>query len=160
SSQRRFYAMSENKKYRENMEDYVKSYYFAKSLARMDATDPHDLSKPFRLTLEIVDSGSGIVKNGEGAVAMHAAALFNGFPIVLRDWKEPSPDDNPKDLPKKRAHDFVFPVPKVKQFVYRIVPPAGYAARTLPQNQTRKLGTVSYSTEFSTEPDGAVVAKL
>jgi transglutaminase-like putative cysteine protease/Tfp pilus assembly protein PilF len=160
SWQRRYYATSEAKRYREGMEDYVKSYYFAKSLAKMDATDPHDLAHPFRLTLEATDSGSGIVKDGEGVVALHPGALFNGLPPLLRDWKEPQPNDDPKDAHKTRVHDFLMPVPKVREWTYRIVPPAGYAARTLPAGATRSIGALTYTTAFSTEPDGVVVAKL
>jgi tetratricopeptide (TPR) repeat protein len=158
--QRRYYATSEAKSYREGMESYVKSYYFAKALDKMDVSDPHDLSHPFRVTLAATESGSGIVKDGEGAVAMHPAALFNGYPAVLRDWKEPQPDDDPKDVPKPRVHDFIFPVPKVRVWTYRIIPPTGYAVRTLPKGETRKVGTATYSTDFAGQPDGSIVVTM
>ena len=158
--QRRYYAGTETKTYREQMEGYVKSYYFAKALDKMDVTDPHDLSRPFRVTLNATESGSAIVRDGEGAVALHPAALFNGYPTVLRDWKEPEPDDDPKDVPKPRVHDFLFPLPKVRVWTYRIVPPTGYAVRTLPKGETRKVGTATYTTSFNTEADGTVVATM
>ena len=160
ATQRRYYASSELKLYREGMENYVKSYYFAKALAKMDVGDPHDMTKPFRLTLEATDSGSGIVRNGEAAVAVHPAALFNGFPPNLRDWKEPQPDDDPKDVPKKRVHDFIMPVPKVKVWTVRIIPAVGYEPRALPAAETRKLGVVTYETEYAVQPDGSIVATL
>lgn len=160
ATQRRYYASNELKRYRETMEGYVKSYYFAKSLAKLDVTDPHDLTRPFRLTLEAAESGSGIVRNGEAAVAVHPGALFNGIPSSLRDWREPEPDDDPKDMPKKREHDFIMPVPKVKVWTVRVVPAAGYAARALPAAETRKLGVFTYETAFSLQPDGSVVATL
>jgi tetratricopeptide (TPR) repeat protein len=158
--QRRNYATSDPKSYREGMEGYVKSYYFAKTLEKMEATDAHDLSRPFRVTLEAAESGSGVVREGEGAVAVHPGALFNGYPAVLRDWREPQPDDDPKDIPKKRVHDFVFPVPKVRVWTYRIVPPAGYAVRTLPKGEVRKIGASTYTTEYATQPDGSVAATV
>jgi len=160
ATQRRYYAGSESKRYREGMESYVKSYYFAKGLAKLDVTDPHDMTRPFRLTLEINESGSGIVRNGEAAVAVHPGALFNGFPTILRDWKEPQPDDDPKDLPKKREHDFIMPVPKVKIWTVRVVPATGYASRALPAAETRKLGVFTYKTEYALQADGSVLATL
>lgn len=160
AEQRRYYVNTAAGKYRESMESYAKSYYFAKRLENLGTSDPHDLTTPFRLTLHIAETGSAIVKNGDAVVAMHPGALFNSLPKVLREWEEPQPDDDPKKAAKPRVHDFVFPEPIAKEFTYRIAPPIGYVARTLPEGQTRKLGTTTYTTEYSVVALGVVVAKL
>ena len=160
AEQRRYYVTTAAEKYRETMESYAKSYYFAKGLRNLATSEPHDLATPFRLTLEIDETGSAIVKNGEATVAMHPGALFNSLPNVLRDWREPQPNDDPRKAAKPRVRDFVFPQPIVKEFTYRITPPIGYVPRALPEGQTRKLGTTTYTTEFTAGPDGVVVARL
>jgi hypothetical protein len=153
SSLRRDMAARSAKETRENLEGYVKSAYVAKGLAKHTMTDTRDLAKPFRLTLEVNESSSGIVAGGEAAVAVTPAGLLYQFPEALRDWEEPSADDDPKDAAKKRKHDFLFPMPYVREWAYRIVPPPGYVARTLPPSETKKLGTVTYSQELKTAED-------
>jgi tetratricopeptide (TPR) repeat protein len=151
--QRRMYASSDRARYREAAEEYAKGYYFAKSVEKIEAGDPHDLAKPFRITLEVTESGSGIVSNGEGEVAFHPAGLLSGLPPQLRA--------NLKEEDKKtRTHDFLIPTPAVKEWVYRIDPPAGYVARTLPASETKQLGTTTLTTEYTTQSDGVVLAKV
>jgi tetratricopeptide (TPR) repeat protein len=155
--QRRFYAESDRTKYREQIELYVKSYYAAKKLEKIDATDPHDLTKPFRVTIEASDAETGEARAGEAAVAFHPASLINWVPLDLRDYDDEHPEEAAK---KKRLHDFVFPNPGLRQWTYRVIPPAGYASRTLPQNDTTKLGTMILTREFASQPDGSVTATL
>jgi tetratricopeptide (TPR) repeat protein len=160
SWQRRYFASSEQARYRESMEEYAKAYYFAKALEKMDASDPRDLTKPFRFSLEVKESGSGIVSRGEAEVALHPAGLVTFMPEPLQSWREPGPNDDPEKVAKKRVHDFFFPAPTVKEWTYRITPPAGFTARTLPQNETKQLGTTTLTTEYAAQADGVVVAKV
>ncbi|HEX7150188.1 MAG TPA: DUF3857 domain-containing protein [Thermoanaerobaculia bacterium] len=154
SWQRRMYATADRTRYREAADEYAKKYYFAKSVAKVDATDPHDLTKPFRITMEVLESGSGIVDNGEGEVAFHPAGLVSGIPPQLRKVGKDAEDR------KKRTHDFLMPAPSVKEWIYRIDPPAGFVARTLPPSETKKYGTTTLTTEYTTQSDGLVVAKV
>ncbi len=138
----------------------MKSYYHAKSLGKLDTSDAHDLSQPFKVTLEAIESGAGVVGGGEAAIAFVPASLLDGLPGELSDWTEPSPDDDPKKAPKKRVHDFVIPAPQVRESIFRIMPPVGYTARPLPKSETKKLGTATYATEYKVEADGSVSVKL
>ena len=52
------------------MEEYAKDYYAAKALTKLDASDPHDLTKPFRITLEASEAARGMAMDGEAAVAI------------------------------------------------------------------------------------------
>ena len=75
SFQRHYYAESDRTKYREQIETYVKSYYSAKKLEKVEATDPHDLTKPFRVTIEASEADTGVARDGDAAVAFHPANL-------------------------------------------------------------------------------------
>lgn len=162
SSQRRFYVTSDKKSYRESMEQYATQYYAAKELKNIDAADPRDLSKPFRLKIDISEAGRGTTAGGEAAVGIFTTGLIGEMPQAIRFSDDDEDDPNaPKTSKKKhkRTHDFVF-VPYVKEWHYRIVPPAGYTARTLPQNETTKLGTATLTREYTTEKDGTVLANF
>ncbi|HYM62870.1 MAG TPA: DUF3857 domain-containing protein [Thermoanaerobaculia bacterium] len=164
SNQRRYYAQSDRKKYREAMENYVKGHYAAKALKSLDASDPHDLSKPFNLTLEITEAGRGNTDDGEAAVALFTSGLVGELPYALQPG--PENDDDQSESGKaaaarrKRVHDFVFTVPFVREWKYQIIPPPGYVARPLPQNEVQKAGTATLTKEFATAPDGSVSAML
>jgi transglutaminase-like putative cysteine protease/tetratricopeptide (TPR) repeat protein len=157
AAQRRYYAGSDRAKYREQMEGYVKSYYAAKKLEKLDVSDPHDLSKPFQIVMEAAECGTGLVHNGDGAIAFHHSSLITWIPWALRESDEERAK-NPDS--QKRKNDFVFPAPGVHQWTYRVVPPAGYQARTLPPNETLKLGTTTLTRQFSAADDGTVTATL
>lgn len=156
SFQRHYYAESDRTKYREQIESYVKSYYAAKKLDKVEATDPHDLTKPFRVTIEASEAETGAARDGDAAVAFHPANLMNWLPYPLRNYG----DDHAEESRKKRVGEFVFPAAGLREWTYRIVPPPGYAVRTLPPNETTKLGTTTLTKEYSSQPDGSVTAVL
>lgn len=158
ANMRRWITGLDSKKLREQLEEYAKSAYVAKAMARYETTAASDLTKPFRMTLEVPESQSGVVREGEASVVINLATLPQHVPAALRDWKEVQPGESADDAPKKRTHDFLFPEPAVREWVYRIVPPAGYAPRTLPQNESRKVGTTTFTQELRTEADNTVVA--
>jgi tetratricopeptide (TPR) repeat protein len=158
ASLRRWVTGFDAKNLREQLETYSKAEYVAKTMSRYDVTEVNDLTRPFHLTVEVPESKSGIVSDGEGAVAINLAELPQNIPNALRDWKEVQPGENPDDAPKKRTHDFLFPAPGIRQWTYRIVPPAGYVERTLPPAETKKLGTTTFVQEVHAEPDHTVVA--
>jgi transglutaminase-like putative cysteine protease len=162
SSQRRFYVTSDKKAYRESMEQYAIQYYAAKELKGVDAGDPRDLSKPFTIKIDIGEAGRGTTAGGEAAVGIFTTGLIGEMPQAIRFSDDDDDDPNaPKTSKKKhkRTHDFVF-VPYVKEWRYRIVPPPGYTVRTLPQNETTKLGTASLTKEFLSDKDGTIEANF
>lgn len=157
SAMRRYYVSSDRKRYRDAMEEYAKSYYNAKALKDVQAADPHDLSKPFRIQIDVTDAGRGLAMDGEAAVAIFPGALIENLPWSLRAYDDKNDDDAAKAR-RKRRQDFVFARPFVKEWRYRVIPPAGYVARTLPPNETTALGTMTLTKSYTTESDGAVLA--
>ena len=136
AARRRWVAGTDAKSFRETLESSAKTQYLAKSLAKYEATDAHDLSKLFHLTVEMNDSRNGIIDRGQGSVAMSANSVLSELPYVLTNWSEPQPDDNPKTKQKTRVHDFVFPSPSVDELTYHIVPPAGFTPRRSRQRKS------------------------
>ena len=158
SSLRRQFIDEEPKQLRENLEGYAKNAYVAKSLERHEHTDPRDLTKPFRLTLEVNESQSGVVEDGDGAVAINLAVLLDLLPNELRNREDAKAEDDPEDAEEPRKNDFFFGTPSVREWSYRIIPPAGYVARTLPPSETKRLGSVTYSQELTAGENGVVQA--
>ncbi len=156
SSMRRYWVASDRKRYRESMEQYVKDYYGAKALTKVETSDPHDLSKPFRIQLEIAEASRGQAMEGEAAVAVFPANLLQNLPWALQT--RPGEKDEEEEKRRIRRNDFFFTRPFVREWQYRIVPPAGFVARTLPQNETRQIGSMSMTREFATGADGIVNA--
>jgi len=163
SGQRRYAAGIDRKKYREGAETYAKGQYSAEALESVETTDPHDLTTPFKVTIKVAKAGRGSTGGGEAAVALFPPALLEGLPWGLRQLDEEqkaSAAATATKPPKKRQHDFVFTLPYVREWHYRIVPPPGYAPLTLPPNETTPLGSAKLTREFSTDAGGAIVAVL
>ncbi|MCU1244712.1 MAG: transglutaminase domain protein, partial [Acidobacteria bacterium] len=163
SGQRRYAASVERKKYREGAETYVKGQYSAEALESVESTDPRDLSVPFKVTIKVAKAGRGSTGGGEAAVALFPPALLESLPWSLRQFDEEqkaSAAATATKPVKKRQHDFVFNVPYVREWHYRIVPPPGYTPLTLPPNETTALGSAKLTREFSTDASGAIVAVL
>jgi tetratricopeptide (TPR) repeat protein len=149
----------EPKQQRERLEKYVNETYLSKKLTKFTIGDPHDLTKPFRIVLEIADAPRGTTEGGEAAVGMFTARLLSDIPWELRgrddDDAEPKPGEKKR---KPRVHDFVFREPFTVELHYRVHPPAGYTIRELPKNETKHVGTATITKAWSVQPDGVVLA--
>jgi len=160
SYQRRFVAETDKKHYREQMETYAKAQYAAEKFKGVETTDPRDLSKPFKVTVSVAEAQRGTTADVDAVVAVFPQHLFQMLPYALQYASDDDDESTAAKKPKKRTRDFVFTNPYVKEWRYRVVPPAGFVARTLPQNETKQIGTMSMTTEFATLPDGAISATL
>jgi transglutaminase-like putative cysteine protease/tetratricopeptide (TPR) repeat protein len=157
---RRDYATAEKKAYRESLEKYATDYYLATKIESVEAGDPHDFAKPFRLTIDITKSKSGVVYDGEADVLIPTYNIVSWLPLSLRNYEPKNADAPLVKADKKRVHDFVFARPLTREWIYRVVPPPGFRAQTLPASETTKLGTTTLTTEYTQQPDGSVSAKL
>jgi tetratricopeptide (TPR) repeat protein/transglutaminase-like putative cysteine protease len=151
-------ATKTKKDYREMLEKFATDYYVAPKLDSYEAGEPRDFTKPFRLTLQVSKSKSGIVTAGDGDVLIPTYDIVSSLPLELRNYEEKTADAKEAKPEKKRVHDFVLPRLSTQEWQYRIIPATGFAARTLPHNETTKLGTATLTAEYSTDADGAVLA--
>ncbi|HEY2324539.1 MAG TPA: DUF3857 domain-containing protein [Thermoanaerobaculia bacterium] len=157
---RRDYATTEKKAYHDSMEKYEIDYFATTKIDALDAGDPHDFTKPFQVSVRMDKARSGVVAAGEGDVLIPTYTLPGMFPDILRNYQPKSAAAENAKPEKKRTHDFYFARPLTREWLYRIVPAAGYQPQTLPKSETTKLGTMTMTTSYSQEPDGTVVAKL
>lgn len=155
-SMRRYYTETERKQLGEGLETYAEQAYLSKKLAKWTAGDTHDLSKPFRLTLDMKEATRGMTGGGEAAVAMFMSRLVGDLPSDFHTTDEQLKENETKP----RRHDYVFPKPHLLEVRYRIHPPAGYVIRNLPQNETLKVGTGTLTKTYSVVEDGIVLADL
>ena len=155
------YADEANKDNKKNLTEYVKSQYLAEKLGKTERSDPDDLSKQFRLSVEATKARRGYTELDSATVAIRLESLFYKLPDELqeREKKEEKNDDAAKDNPKKpRTADYQLAEAFVQEWQYKIVPPAGFQPKALPPNAQIALGPANLSEEFSADKDGTVSA--
>lgn len=164
---RHSYGGPDSKETREQLENYVKEYYLAEALARVEHSEGSDLSKPFRLTLEAAKAGRGTTAETDAAVGIFPWQIANRLPSEFFDDADDS-DPGGKDAPtpltgvagRVRTDDLVLPQAFVTEWRYRIVPPPGFRARKLPEGGEKRLGPAVLKHEYALQSDGVVTATL
>lgn len=161
ASYRDAYADTKVKGTVESLTDYVKSEYAAESMSKVDHSDSKDFSQPFRLTLEGAKARRGYTSLTDAQLYIVLDSLFRALPYDSRS-REPTDEENAKAThpAKKRTVDYQLTRPFVVKWHYRIVPPAGFQAASLPVSTTQALGPAEFSESYSLDPDGAVRAEL
>ena len=152
-STRRYYNGTDQKEVRDGLTNYAEQIYLAKSLAKWETSKPRDLSTPFRIRLEMNEATRGTTANGEAAVGVFLSRLVSDLPEELRT----EPDEKDPDY-KPRKYDFELPKPYTLALHYVIQPPPGYVVRTVPENETVKLGTTTLTKAYRLREDGVLLA--
>jgi tetratricopeptide (TPR) repeat protein/transglutaminase-like putative cysteine protease len=158
------YGGPETPKMREEMENYVKNAYLAKTLTKLEHGDAADFDHLFNLTLAADGARRGLTSLIDGAVAIFPSTTANSMP----KWFSTKPPDSGKDLSaeaqhekelaeKSRPADFVFR-PYISEQRVRILIPPGFTLRALPPNKTTQLGTASLTESYSDVEPGVVTA--
>jgi tetratricopeptide (TPR) repeat protein len=161
SEYRSIYADADNKDNKKELKDYIKEQYLSEKLARMERSDPADLSKPFRLELEADEAKRGFTDLETSVAAIRLETLFYKLPEELQEReKEASKNsDVVQEKPKKpRTADYQLPMAFIYEWQYKIIPPVGFQAKPLPPNARVALGPANMTEEFSLESDGSVRA--
>ncbi len=158
-STRRYYTSNDKKGLGDGLKTYAEQAYLAKKLAKWETGDTHDLTKPFRIHIEMTEAGRGITNSGEAGVGIFYSRLVGDLPAELHRDLEEQDEDTPKDEKiKPRVHDYVFSKPYVLDMRYRIVLPPGYTVRNLPEPETVKVATATLTKTFKAQDDGVVLA--
>ena len=158
-STRRYYTTTDRKELGDGLKTYAENAYLAKKLAKWETTETRDLTKPFRIHIEMDEAGRGITGGGEAGVGIFLSRLVGDMPAELQHDPETDDEDTPEeDRYKPREHDYVFSKPYMLDIRYRIVPPPGYVARNLPKPETVKLSTATLTKNFTVQDDGVVLA--
>ncbi len=163
SGYRAYYADKPDKDTREGMRGYVKSEYVSDNLTKVDRSDPADLSRPFQLTIACEKAKRGYTALEGAQVAIRMESLFMPLPEQLKHKEETDEQKKAEGQDKRkkpRTADWFLNVPFTSEWNYRIVPPAGYVAKGLPQDTKIALGPALLTEQFSTAQNGVVLAHL
>ncbi|HYH09319.1 MAG TPA: DUF3857 domain-containing protein [Thermoanaerobaculia bacterium] len=151
---RRYYTETAQKQITQGMESYANDAYLATGTPKFTVGDTRDLTKPFRIRIDMTEAGRGVTANGEAAVGVFLSRMIGDLPADLR-----TPDDEDAKEPRKpRVHDYVFTKPYSLELHYKIEPPPGYVVRTMPENETVKLGTATLAKQYTLRDDGVLLA--
>lgn len=153
----------QNKDVKKNLTDYVKTVYLSDSLDSISRSDPDDLSKPFELTLVCDHAKRGFTDLDSAVAAIRLDGLFQHLPSDLQsrdtNGTGQSPSANKKEK-KPRTADYQLDESFATEWDYKIIPPAGFEPKPLPNNVTLPLGPALLTEQFSSDKDGAVHAVI
>ncbi|HWM89208.1 MAG TPA: DUF3857 domain-containing protein [Thermoanaerobaculia bacterium] len=144
------YSTADSEDIRAALEEYADEAYLAQELTDLDFSDPQDLSKPFRLRLEMSNASRGTTDVREAAVAI----FLSSFAERLPDELTAEPEEG--EVLEPRRHDYVFTRPLQVEVRYRIVPPAGFEPRPLPSYRSRQLGPAKLEELYAPGEDRVV----
>jgi hypothetical protein len=164
ASYRADFGGPETPKMREEMQNYVKNAYLAKTLTKFEHGDGSDFDHPFSLILEADGAKRGMTSLIDGAVAVFPTTTANSMP----KWFSTKPKATDPDLSAEAKHEielaeksrpasFVFR-PYISEQRVRILVPSGFTLRALPPNKTTQLGTASLTETYSSSEPGVVTA--
>ena len=159
---RRTYANLQDKKVQDDLTSYVKAHYLAEKLDHTERSDPRDFTRQFELTLETERAKRGLTDLTTAAAAIRFESLFAMLPADLqtREPAEGENGDSPAKHEKKRTADYQLSEPFIKEWRYRIVPPAGFQPKPLPKDTTVAMGPATLTEEFSADHNGVVHAVI
>lgn len=160
---RRLVHQTDKKKLDEFFERYVRAALYADGSPKTTLSDPLDLQTPMRIVLQLDSARRGQTDDSAAVVAILMSPLAESFPSIFRESSETKPGKGSNasaPASKPRTHDYVFAEPAVYDWIYHIVPPSGYAAAALPENNVTGVGTGTLSRQFVVEKDGTVTVRL
>jgi transglutaminase-like putative cysteine protease/tetratricopeptide (TPR) repeat protein len=159
STYRYDFADVKNKDVKKNLTDYVKTTYLADSLDEVDRSDPDDLSKPFELTLVCDHAKRGFTDLDSAVAAVRFDGLFSDLPSSLQN-RETSKKGQANTKEKPRTADYQLDEAFAIEWDYKIVPPAGFEPKPLPNNVKLPLGPALLTEQFSADKDRVVHAVI
>ena len=161
SNYRAIFADKPDKQMRDSLTDYVKKQYAAEKLVGVERSDPADLSRQFELTLTCEKAKRGYTGLDSAQAAILLDALFQRLPDELKRRDDADEKKKQDDKPKKpRTDDWWLNEASSVEWYYRIVPPAGFVPKELPQDATIPVGPALLTEKFSSAKDGVVMAHL
>jgi len=149
----------DDKALRETFKDYIEWTYAEAKTHAITVSDASDLTKPFRLTIELDEAQRGTTSRTEAAVAIRVSQIALRLPEFFRT--EPKKEDAAKEAEKAavgpRAADFVISEPHTYEWHYVIKAPVGFQVRQLPEPAEEKLGPATLTARFSAESPTSVL---
>ncbi len=161
----REYYSTDSKEARKNGEEYVKDMYLADSLTSFQHDDLTDLEKPAAIKF-LTKGRRGSTDLDRAVVAIRTEALFDRLPKYFKTTEEKkatsskdgqsSEIDADEEKPEPRTADWQIN-PFATEWRYEVTAPPGFKLRALPSGKHEKVNLLTFSQEYSANPDGTVV---
>jgi transglutaminase-like putative cysteine protease/tetratricopeptide (TPR) repeat protein len=155
-----FGAQSE-KELHDSLKTYVEWMYSDAKITNVSAGDASDLTRPFKLKIDVADAQRGTSGRTEAAVAIFLAPITQRLPQYFAH--APAQDKekgNDEVKPAPRTQDFFLREPFTAEWRYIIHAPPGFRIRQLPEGKQDHLGPAILTTSYSRESDTTVVADV
>ena len=160
------FGEADTREKRKSLEDYSRSQYLAKALSRVERGDGKDLTKPFVLKLDMAEAKRGNTQIEDAAVAIPFSSIFYRLPDWFRtdpklkgEKLTPQQEDDQKRTVAARATTYDVN-PFLTEWKYRIVPPAGFVLRALPQDKKTEMGPALFTQHYEQDTQGVITANL
>lgn len=160
---RSLYGGLDTKKIKDDLENYAKNQYLAKSLTKLEHTDGHDLLHPFSLVLKMDE-----VRRAQSGLQDAAVSVFPRQPLgSLPQWlmteekqlgptaTEEEKEDHAKAVASRAATYRFKPYQTIQ--ITRVTVPTGFELRSLPETKTTALGGASLIEKYSTDKNTVTI---
>ncbi len=148
---------------RKSWRSRAKEVYHALSMTRLEHTSAQDLATPFRIAMEADNATIAGVDDTTTIVPLMPASLFSRLPWLFlqsppekglgAEKKEPG-EENPATA--RRKAPLVLAEPHVREIIYEITPPPGFASAALPRGATEHAGPATITQLFEARGDKVV----
>ncbi|HEX3744720.1 MAG TPA: DUF3857 domain-containing protein [Bryobacteraceae bacterium] len=140
-------------KLKERLETYVKQTLASKRLGKYDASPAKELSGPYHLEVEGLETRLSSTGLDDAGVAIAPWTLFDNLPYTLKMTEADAGEDA-----QKRKNDFVFAEPYRLEVRYKIIPPPLFKVANVPESKQVKIGTGTYTRNYRSNADGTFEA--
>jgi tetratricopeptide (TPR) repeat protein/transglutaminase-like putative cysteine protease len=127
------------------LEEALAAVYSAKSVSKLERSDPTDVSSPYKMRFEVLESDLSQTSGGEAVFFLPANLIKESGLIFVKELED-----------KDAASGVDLGEVSVHEWRYRIVPPPGYRRLTLPENTRLMLGPATLTRTFSEGIDGTL----
>ena len=156
------YASLGIKVLKKRWKDFLKDQFHTQTAPRLEFNSPLDLSKPFRVTVEVPDARIGQFDEATATITLQPDGLFQRLPGLFRG--EQAEDDDTAASHAggppagERKGPLLLPEPHIRQLQYRINLPAGFTPKVLPPSSVKRHGPATISQKYETSGDKLIVA--
>lgn len=166
ASYRNEFGEDDSREKRANLESYAKDHYLAKALVNVEHGDGKDLTKEFRLKLDMDEARRGTTEMDDAAVAIPYSALFNRLAAWFRrdphqegEKLTPQQEENRKRAVAARTSEYDVS-PLQTEWRYTITTPEGFELRALPEGKTIAMGPAQFRQHYTVDKQGVITADL
>jgi transglutaminase-like putative cysteine protease/tetratricopeptide (TPR) repeat protein len=140
-----------------SFKNYIEWTYGEAKIQSISTGAAADLTKPYRLRIELDDAQRGTTVRTEAAVGIRMSQLTTRLPEFFRGDPKYKTDES-KPGPRPRTSDFSISEPYTYEWHYVIKAPPGFRVRQLPPPLEENLGPATLTAHFNVESPSTMLA--